>query len=103
MGVLELEPISERALFGPLPGWSLQTVVTWILSEGRLIAQPTRLVEGLIQALRSAGAPIDRFTLGVGTLHPHIAACSVRCHAKTAPVDYALLDRLVCMPDTYHR
>src|SRR5260221_480784 len=101
MGVLELEPISERALFGPLPGWPLQTVVTWILSEGRLIAQPTRLVEGLIQALRSAGAPIDRFTLGVGTLHPHIAAWSVSWHVKTGRVDYALRDRGVFMSDSY--
>jgi adenylate cyclase len=99
--VVELEPISEQALFGPLPGWSLRAVVTWILSEGRLIAQPTRLVEGLIQALHAAGAPIDRYTLGVGTLHPHIAAWSVTWHAKTGRVDYALRDRGVFMSDSY--
>ena len=101
MSVIDLEPISERALFGPLPGWSLQALVTWILAEGRLIAQPTRLVEGLVQASRAAGAPIDRILIAIGTLHPQIAAWSLYWDAKTNRVELERRERSIVKSDSY--
>ncbi|MBI3517032.1 MAG: adenylate/guanylate cyclase domain-containing protein [Proteobacteria bacterium] len=101
MSVIDLEPTSERALFGPLPGWSLQSVVAWILNEGRLIAQPTRLLEGLVNELRSAGAPVDRMIIGVGTLHPQIETWSVIWSAKLDRVEYWTGERGIFDSDSY--
>ena len=84
------DPISERVLFGPFSGWRLQSVVAWILTEGRLIAQPTRLLEGVIEALRAAEAPVDRVAIAIGTLHPQISSWSLFWRA---PMDHVTLSR----------
>jgi adenylate cyclase len=96
-----IERLAERALFGPLPGWSLQSVVSWVLAEGRLISHPSRLLEGLMQALTAAGAPLDRVSIGVGTLHPQIVSWSVRWHVKTGRVEQWLGERGVFSTDSY--
>jgi adenylate cyclase len=102
MSELLLEPISERALFGQLPGWPLQPVISWALVEGRLIAQATRLLEGLVEALRGAGAPVDRMVVGVGTLHPLIEAWSVIWNSKEPDrVHYWTGERGVFSGDDY--
>jgi len=96
------EPNTERALFGHLPGWSLQSVVGWTLVEGRLINQPTRLLEGLVHELRHVGAPVDRLVIGVGTLHPQIVTWSVIWTIKEPDrVEYWTGDRGVFSGDSY--
>src|SRR4051812_18162134 len=96
-----VEPISPHALFGQLPGWPLQPVVNWIMAEGRLIAHPVRLFDGLIQALRGGGAPVDRAMIGVGTLHPQIGSWSVYWDRRQKRVGYGRRERGVTMTDQY--
>jgi adenylate cyclase len=94
-------PVSKDALFDPLPGWSLQGVAGWILTEGRLIAQPARLLEGLVQALGAAAAPVHRISIAVGTLHPQIGSWSVYWDIKIARVDHLRRARGIVMMDAY--
>ena len=98
---LPIEQTSAHALFGERPGWPLQPVVNWILAEGRLIAQPARLLEGLIPALRTAGAPVDRMTVGVATLHPQIGSWWVDWDILKNRVDHGRRERGVTMTDQY--
>jgi adenylate cyclase len=96
-----VEPTSSHALFGQRPGWPLQPVVNWILAEGRLIASPAKLYEGLINALRAAGAPVDRGTVGVATLHPQIGSWWVYWDSRQKRVDHGRRERGVTMTDQY--
>ena len=54
----------------PTRDWDLQKVIDWLLREGRLIADPARLVEQLGEQLVAAGAPLMRLTIGLQTIHP---------------------------------
>jgi adenylate cyclase len=102
MSELLLEPPPERTLFGQLDGWPLQPVVAWALVEGRMIAQPTRLLEGLVHELRGVGAPVDRMIVGVATLHPQIATWSVIWRDKEPDrVEYWTGDRGIFESDDY--
>lgn len=94
-------PKPAHALFDPLPGWSLQEVAAWILTEGRLIAQPARLLEGLTQALGVASAPVQRISVAVGTLHPQIGSWSVYWDVKSGQVEHRLRERSILMMDSY--
>jgi adenylate cyclase len=101
MSDVRAPPLPEYALFDPLPGWPLQEVAGWILTEGRLIAQPARLLEGLVQALGSAAAPVQRISIAVGTLHPQIASWSVGWNIKTGRVAHHRRERSIIMMDSY--
>ncbi|MEO8543121.1 MAG: adenylate/guanylate cyclase domain-containing protein [Betaproteobacteria bacterium] len=77
------EPISPAAfaaemarqrLFGPSRGWPLEPVATWLLTEGRFIADPMTLTEQMMQQLDAVGARIDRLRITSATLHPQLAA-----------------------------
>jgi adenylate cyclase len=50
--------------------WDLQPVIDWLVREGRLIADPAKLVDQLAERLVDAGAPLMRFTIGLQTIHP---------------------------------
>ena len=50
--------------------WDLQPVIDWLVREGRLIADPPKLVDALAERLVAAGAPLSRFTIGLQTIHP---------------------------------
>jgi adenylate cyclase len=50
--------------------WDLQPVIDWLVREGRLIADPGKLVGELTDRLVAAGAPLARFTIGLQTIHP---------------------------------
>ncbi|MBV8165334.1 MAG: adenylate/guanylate cyclase domain-containing protein [Alphaproteobacteria bacterium] len=96
-----VEPTSAHALFGQLPGWPLQPVVNWILAEGRLITNPARLLEGVIQALRAAGSPVDRVTIAVGTLHPQIGAWGLYWDDTMSGVTLTRRERGITLTDQY--
>ncbi|MEJ0071483.1 MAG: hypothetical protein WDO24_25140 [Pseudomonadota bacterium] len=87
--------------FDPLPGWSLQGVASWILTEGRLIGQPARLLEGLVQALGAAGAPVQRISIA----GRHVASADrvlvVYWDIKIARVDHERRARGIVMMDAY--
>ena len=50
--------------------WSLDPVIDWLVRDGRLIADPVVMFGELANRLVAAGAPIERMTLGLQTIHP---------------------------------
>ena len=58
----------------PVPSWSVGPVIDWLLREGRLDADPLRLIDALASHLIGAGAPLWRLRLGFFTVHPQLAA-----------------------------
>ncbi len=55
-------------------GWSLGEVVQWLFGHGRYESDPCKMISGLGDALREAGAPIWRLRLALRVLHPEVAA-----------------------------
>lgn len=66
--------MARQRLFGPSRGWPLEPVATWLLTEGRFIADPMTLTERMMQQLDAVGARIDRLRITSSTLHPQLAA-----------------------------
>jgi adenylate cyclase len=54
-------------------GWRVLPVIEWLLREGRLIADPLKLIEALADRLITAGAPVWRLRFGFSSVHPQIA------------------------------
>ena len=50
--------------------WPVEPVIQWLAREGRLIADPAKLVEEMANRLVAAGAPLARFTIGLQAIHP---------------------------------
>lgn len=50
--------------------WKVEPVIDWLVHEGRLIADPGRLVEELANRMVAVGAPLLRFTIGLQAIHP---------------------------------
>jgi adenylate cyclase len=50
--------------------WKVEPVIEWLAHEGRLIADPVKLVEEMANQLLAAGAPLARFTIGLQAIHP---------------------------------
>ena len=53
--------------------WRVLPVIEWLLREGRLIADPLKLIEALADRLIAAGAPVWRLRFGFSSVHPQIA------------------------------
>lgn len=66
--------MARQRLFGPARGWPLEPVATWLLTEGRFIADPMTLTEALMRQLDAVGARIDRLRISSSTLHPQLVA-----------------------------
>ncbi len=64
----------RERLIGPVRGWSLASVATWLLTEGRCIADPRQFAETLMERLEAAGARIDRIRISCRTLHPQLVS-----------------------------
>lgn len=58
---------------GRARGWRVLPVIEWLLREGRLIADPLKLIEALADRLIAAGAPVWRLRFGFSSVHPQIA------------------------------
>lgn len=69
--------LSEKALFGPLEGWSLEPVARWLLGQAHRLTDPQELIDALLERLDAAGASIDRLRLVCATLHPQLIAWGV--------------------------
>jgi adenylate cyclase len=50
--------------------WQVEPVIDWLAHEGRLIADPAKLVEETANRLVAVGAPLARFTIGLQAIHP---------------------------------
>lgn len=83
-------------LLGPVDGWSLEPVASWLFGEGRRVNDPVKLIEGLAQQLDLAGARIDRLAFMCRTLHPQFTGWNVRWTrqkgAQRALVEHAVRD-----------
>jgi len=79
--------LSRRGLLGPEEGWSLAPVAAWLVIEGRRLAEPAALLDGLAAQLDKAGARIDRLGLTCVTIHPQLRAwgCLWRRGAGAVP------------------
>ena len=67
--------LARERLSGPShDDWSLESVATWLYTEGRFIADPMTMTEVLMEKLDAAGARIDRLRISCGTLHPQLVA-----------------------------
>jgi adenylate cyclase len=61
----------------PAADWDVQPVLDWLMREGRLLADPAKLIEQMAERLVAAGAPLSRFTLGLQTIHPQFRTMGV--------------------------
>jgi adenylate cyclase len=66
--------LSRRGLLGPEEGWSLAPVAAWLVIEGRRLADPAALLDGLAAQLDKSGARIDRIGFTCATIHPQLRA-----------------------------
>ena len=57
-----------------IPSWDVDSVIDWLLNEGRLLPTIEDVTHQLGQKLLAAGAPLWRFRLSMRTLHPLVAA-----------------------------
>jgi adenylate cyclase len=53
-----------------VPAWDPGPVIDWLAREGRLIQDPAPLMDEMAKRLVAAGAPLERLTLGLQTIHP---------------------------------
>lgn len=56
--------------------WQTESVVGWLLRDGRMIGDLTRLTEALGERLLEAGAPLSRLRVSMRILHPLFTATS---------------------------
>lgn len=63
--------------YRPSRAWSLESVATWLYTEGRFIADPMTMTEVMMEKLDAAGARIDRLRISCGTLHPQLVAVGI--------------------------
>ena len=66
--------------------WCLQPVIDWLVREGRLIADPARLIGEMAKRLVAAGAPLARFTLGLQAIHPQYRTMGFEWRRDTGQV-----------------
>ena len=71
---LSRRELSRRGLLGPDEGWSLAPVAAWLMIEGRRIADPLALLDGLAARLNAAGASTERLGFTLRTIHPQLLA-----------------------------
>ena len=59
-----------------LPPWSSDSIIHWLLEEGRFLSNMDEIVEQLGQKMLDSGAPLWRLRLAMRTLHPLTTAIS---------------------------
>ena len=57
-------------------GWSLQPVMDWLFTTGRMISDNNRFTQELATLLVASGAPVDGLRILVRTLNPQVLAYS---------------------------
>jgi adenylate cyclase len=85
----------------PVSPWSLQPVVDWLFSEGRLIERDDAFLLELAHRLRAAGAPIERLVVSLLTLNPEFMAVTCTWLASTDRVRRFETERRIRETDRY--
>ena len=64
---------TEEATTGDI-GWCRDAIVDWILREGRAVADPAAVLQGVCERLVRAGLPLLRMSAGLRSMHPEVFA-----------------------------
>jgi adenylate cyclase len=85
----------------PDPQWSVQPLLDWIFSEGRLIGDDSEFVLQFSRRLSDCCAPVERVLITILTLNPEIVAASNLWMKSTDKVEYFEAERQVRETDRY--
>ena len=67
--------------------WTIQPVVDWLFSEGRLIERDDDFMLELVHRLQACGAPVERMVISLLTLNPEFMAVTCAWLASTDTVN----------------
>ena len=68
--------MTDASFKNGLPPWSSDSIIHWLLEEGRFLRNMDAIVEQLGQKMLDSGAPLWRLRLAMRTLHPLTTAIS---------------------------
>jgi adenylate cyclase len=60
----------SRAFARDDEGWPIAAIIAWLMTEGRLVAAPEKLLDALGKRLEQACSPVRRMRFALRTLHP---------------------------------
>ncbi len=78
------------------------SIADWILAEGRNLADAKAFFDGLNEAFRRAGIPVDRAMFSLRVIHPQAAATGFEWRSEHATVEI-LRQRTVTSSEAYLR
>ena len=81
--------------------WSLQPIVDWLFSEGRLIEHDADFVLELARRLRDCGAPVQRLIITLLTLNPQFLAVTCSWAESTDQIRRFETERQIRDSDRY--
>ncbi len=81
--------------------WSVQPILDWVFSEGRLIGNDSESVLQFSRRLSGCCAPVERVLIAILTLNPEIVAASNIWKKSTDKVEYLEAERQVRETDRY--
>jgi adenylate cyclase len=81
--------------------WSLQPVIDWLFSKGRLIERDDDFMLELAHRLQACGAPVERMVISLLTLNPEFMAVTCSWLASTDSVHRFETERRIRETDRY--
>jgi len=81
--------------------WSLDTVVDWMIGDGRKCRSLDEFASGLANALVAANAPVMRLVMTFQTLHPQFAAERVLWERGEGMISHRRSDHNIWSTDAY--
>ncbi len=72
-------------------GSPLNAVISWLVTAGRRITEPTGFADALAHQLVDAGVPLSRLRLSFQTIHPQVEACAFTWTRGCAAAEFCLL------------
>ena len=81
--------------------WSLQSILDWLFSQGRLIEQDSDFALELAHRLQAEGAPVDRMVFTLLTLNPQFVAVTCTWLSSTDSVRRFETERHIRDTDRY--
>ncbi len=72
-------------------GWSLTPAIDWLFGPGCRTDSFAALLDGVAEALLSAGAPVQRLRFGIWAIHPQRAARSYTWRADTRRTEHTMI------------
>ena len=85
-----------------IPEKQRHSIADWILSEGRKLADAKQFFDGLNDAFRRAGVPVERALFSLFVIHPQTAATGFEWRADRPTVEI-MRGRSITASDAYLR